>query len=118
MATKAQRFRAEQQRNANAPKPKQPRRPRRDFPVDTALPGVSATDRKVGAGATASRNRSARAKEKGGARLEDSATGRPSRKSTRKSEGHIKRTSNLRRKAIRKASSSKIRAMKAKARER
>jgi len=47
-----------------------------------------------------------RAQNKGGVRLEDSATGRPSRKSTRKSKGG-KATSNLRSKAIRKATSAK-----------
>jgi len=118
MATKAQMFRAQQQRDANPPKRGRPRHPRRDVPVDTAQRGVSATDRKVGAGSTASRNRSARAGKKGGARLEDSATGKPSRKSTRKSAGHVKRTSNLRRKAIRRASSSKTRALKARAKKR
>jgi hypothetical protein len=95
MSTKTQRFRTEMQRAANPPKPKQPARPRRDTPVDTAQPGVSATDRKAGGGSTAARNASARAGKKGGARLEDSASGRPSRKSTRKSKGRVKRTTSL-----------------------
>lgn len=64
---------------------------------------------------TADRNRSAAAKRKGGAKLEDSASGKPSRKSTRKSQGRMKRSSNLQRKAIRGARSAKARAVKAKA---
>jgi hypothetical protein len=112
MASKAQRFKAEQQRTANPPKPKRPRRVRRDATVDTSQPGVSATDRKVGGGRTATRNLSARAAAKGGARLEDSATGKPSRKSTRKSTG-VKRTSNLRQRAVRRTTSPKARAARA-----
>lgn len=113
MSTKAQAFRAQQQRDANPPVPKQPARPRRDVPVDTAKPGISATDRKAGNGSSGSRNISASAGKRGGARLEDSATGKPSRKSTRKSAGRVKRTSNLRRKAVLKASSPQGRAAKA-----
>jgi hypothetical protein len=78
---------------------------------------VSATDRKAGAGSTASRNQSKRAAKKGGATLEDSATGRPSRKSTRKSANRTKPTSNLQRRAIRKARAPKTRAHKAAARQ-
>jgi hypothetical protein len=109
MATRAQRFRAEQQSAARPAKAKSPSRARRDVPIDTAQPGVSATDRKVGAGRSGTRNVSARAGRKGGASLEDSATGRPSRKSTRKSTG-VKRTSNLRQREVRRATSAKARA--------
>ncbi|MBN2573601.1 MAG: hypothetical protein JXP73_03475 [Deltaproteobacteria bacterium] len=112
MATKAQSFRAQQQREAKPPKPKQPRRQRKDVPVDTSRPGVSATDRKVGSGSTASRNMSKRARRKGGAYLEDSATGKPSRKSTRRSEGRLKRSVNLQRKVVGKAHSAGTRAAK------
>ncbi|MEZ4366209.1 MAG: hypothetical protein R2939_07955 [Kofleriaceae bacterium] len=88
MATKAQAFRTEQARNAKPPRPKQPKRPRRDLVVDTAKPGVSASDRK------ARRAPTANAAAKGeGAALEVSA-GRPSRKSTRKSADGTKRTTN------------------------
>lgn len=113
MATKAQMFRTQQQREAKPPKPKKLRRPRKDVPVDTSKPGVSATDRRVGYGNTASRNMSARARKKGGARLENSATGKPSRKSTRRSEGRLKRSVNLQRKAVRDAHSAKTSATKA-----
>jgi hypothetical protein len=116
MSTKAQAFKVKQQRNAKPPKLKRATRPRRDDPVDTAEDGVSATDRKVGDGSTAVRNLSKRSARKGGAVLEDSATGEPSRKSTRRSKGGGKRTSNLQLRATRKARSPKTRAIKAKAR--
>ncbi len=115
MATKAQTKRAQDQRDAKPPKPKKAARPRRDIDVDTAKPGVSASDRKAGAGGTATRNASKRAAKKGGAKLENSATGKPSRKSTRRATGGAKRTSNLQRKAVRKARSPKARATKARA---
>ena len=50
--------------------------------VDTAKLGVSATDRKVGVGATAERNRSKSAGKKAPYALENSRS-RPSRKTTR-----------------------------------
>ena len=95
MATKAQAFRTQQARMANPPKPKQPRRPRRDVVVDTAKPGVSATDRKAARKPTANA-----AAKRGGAALEVSA-GTPSRKSTRKSSDSTKRTTNQQLKARR-----------------
>lgn len=84
MATKAEAFKANQilSKPRRAPKRK---RPRKDTPVDTAAPGVSATHRKVGKGATAKRNRSARAGRKAEVQLENSAT-KPSRRSTRASK--------------------------------
>jgi hypothetical protein len=99
MATKAELFRYRQQRS----KPDRPRRPprrRRDVPVDTALPGVSATDRKVGAGSTAARNRSRSAGAKTPYVLEDSRT-RPSRKSTRRGANKQRQDVQLRKKAQR-----------------
>lgn len=73
MATKAERFRYRAERSG--PKP-------RDVPVDTAEPGISATDRK------ALRDRTSAAARKGGAVLEESS-GRPSRKSSRRSHGKV-----------------------------
>ena len=64
MATKAEVFKTQQMRNARPPKAKKPARPRRDTVVDTSLPGVSASDRKVGGGGTAGRNKSKRAAAK------------------------------------------------------
>lgn len=112
MPTKAQEFRARQQRTAKPPRAKKPRRPRRDAVVDTSLPGVSATDRK----ATRTSNRNALAGRRGGAALEDGT--RTSRKSTRKSADGTKRTTNLQLKAIRKTHSPSTRAARASARGR
>ncbi|CAN5724282.1 hypothetical protein BH11MYX4_BH11MYX4_65690 [soil metagenome] len=112
MATKAQAARAKADRSGPK-KAKSPKRPRRDSPVDTAQPGVSATDRKAGGTSTAARNRSKRAGHKAGAALEDSAKARPSRKSTRKSANRSKRDSNLARRATRKTTSPKARARRA-----
>lgn len=89
MATKAEQFRYEQERSGKK-KAKQPPKRRRDWPVDTSLPGVSASDRKVGHGSTASRNLSQRAARNAAYVLEDSQTGRPSRKSTRKGANAMK----------------------------
>jgi hypothetical protein len=99
MATKGERHRSEQQRSG----PKRPpalERPRRDSPVDTALPGVSATDRRAGGGSTAARNDSAAAARKAAYALEDSAGDRPSRKSTRRSRNRQKPDSSLNRRAM------------------
>jgi len=112
MATKAETFRSKKQRSGPK-KAKSPRRPRRDTVVDTAKPGVSATDRKAGGTSTAARNRSKKAGRKAGAALEDSASARPSRKSTRKSANRAKRDSNLARRATRKTTSPKARARRA-----
>jgi hypothetical protein len=117
MATKAQQFRHEVERSGPGRPPSAPR-PRRDEPVDTAMPGVSATDRKAGGGSTATRNQSRRAGQKAGFALENSATGKASRKSGRKSANSIKSDTNLRAKAVREARSPKARASAAKAKKR
>jgi hypothetical protein len=114
MATKAQQFKAEQQREARAPRTKKVRK-RRDALVDTSLPGVSASDRKAGGGQSGERNKAERVNKKGGPKLENSATGKPSRKSTRGSQGRVKQASNLQRREVRKTTSSKARATRAKA---
>jgi hypothetical protein len=90
MATRAERYRYLQERSG--PKqPKQPPRQRRDDPVDTAQPGVSATDRKARGNATGTRNRSKSAARKAPYQLEPMAgPGRPPRKSTRRSVNKIK----------------------------
>jgi len=89
--------------------PKRPQRPRRDKPVDTALPGVSATDRKVGNGSTGKRNISKSAAKKTPYMLEDSRT-RPSRKSTRRGANKQKQDVLLWNKALRAATSPSQRA--------
>ena len=110
MSTKAQDFRAQQQREAKPPKPKQPPKRRRDNPVDTSLPGVSSTSRKANAHASGSRNEHSPSDNKGGPKLEAS-NGKPSRKSTRKSAGHVKTASNLQLRAIGRTSAPKSRAI-------
>jgi hypothetical protein len=95
MATRSERFRARVER-MGPPRPKQPKRPRRDVPVDTAQPGISATDRKAGGGSTAARNRSRAAARKAAYVLEDSDH-QPSRKSTRRARNRQKADSSLER---------------------
>jgi hypothetical protein len=90
MATRAERYRYLQERS----RPKRPKRApkqRRDYPVDTAKPGVSATDKKARGNWTGMRNRSKSAARKAPYQLEDMAgPGRPPRKSTRRSANKIK----------------------------
>jgi hypothetical protein len=114
MATKAERFLMEQQLS----RPKKPKQPKRRHPttVDTAKPGVSATDRKAGEGSTAARNRSGHAAKKATYALEDSATGKPSRRSSRRAANRAKPNSNLTRQKQREIRSPEARAEQAKAR--
>lgn len=72
-----------------------PEKARRDAFVDTAAPGVSASDRKAGYGASAARNTRRRARGASVA-LEDSR-GEPSRKSTRKSAQRLRASAALER---------------------
>ena len=83
--------------------------------VDTSLPGVSATDRKAGGGSTAARNVK-RSTSRATAALEDSATGKPSRKSTRGSANRTKAGSKQGRRAKVRAASPKRAATKSQAR--
>jgi hypothetical protein len=85
-----------------------PEKLRGDAIVDTSLEGVSATDRKVGAHATAKRNTKLNTR-RATATLEDSATGRPSRKSTRRSANRAKSGSKLSRKVKRELHTPKAR---------
>lgn len=86
-----------------------PEKRRRDQPVDTSAPGVSASDRKAGYGSTARRNTKART-TKATATLEDSRQDRPSRKSTRKSANRSKSGAGRERKALAASSSPSARA--------
>ena len=62
MATKAELFRYRQERSGPKKKKRAPRRKRSVSKVDTALPGKSATDRRVGGGKFLNkRNRSKKA---------------------------------------------------------
>jgi hypothetical protein len=78
MATKAESFRYWTERSGPK-KPKSAPRPRRDVPVDTSQPGVSATDRRAGFPTKAARTIAAKASY-----AFEPAEARPSRKSTRK----------------------------------
>jgi len=90
-----------------------PEKLRGDAIVDTSLPGVNASHRKVGATATAKRNTKLRT-HRATAALEDSATGQPSRKSTRRSQNRSLSGTKLARKTKRKLHSPKQRARRAK----
>jgi hypothetical protein len=101
MATKAELFRYRQER-MGPDRPKRPPRRRRDDPVNTALPGTSADDRKAGGKSTGARNRSKSAARKALYMLEDSrAPARPSRKSTRRGANKQKPDNPLRERAVR-----------------
>lgn len=78
MATKAEQFRYWTERSGPK-KPKGPPRARRDLPVDTSQPGVSATDRRAGFPRKASLSAGKKA-----AYAFEASEARPSRKSTRK----------------------------------
>jgi hypothetical protein len=91
-----------------------PEKRRRDVFVDTAAPGVSATERRAGYGATAARNTKRNVAGMTAA-LEDSRT-TPSRKSTRKSKNRAKAATPLQRTVQLQAHSPGARANRAKAR--
>lgn len=113
MATLAEQVRAEQQRNAHPPKPKQAK--------PDGLGGHQHDDDsafQAGATGTALRNDSRRAEERGGPVLEDSATGQPSRKSTRAVSGGVRTDTKLQLRAVRATTSPKARAARAAAKAR
>lgn len=113
MSTKAQDFRVEQQRTAHPPRPKGVKKLKKEA-ARAANGAVDAAAAKALLSKTAlPRLHSDRAARRGGSRLEDSGSGKPSRKSTRKSEGHIKLANNLTRRTIRKTHAPKTRAAKA-----
>lgn len=93
---------------------KRPEKQHGNYPIDTSKPGVSATDRKAGGNSTARRNSK---KNDAGARytLEDSATGKPSRKSTRRSANAQKPDNQLKNRQTRATTSPKARAGRASA---
>ena len=108
MATKAERYRAEEQREnqLNIQKAKHP--PKASSPHRTEV--VSRRTERV---KPLAHNHDNRSSNKGSFALEASANGRPSRKSTRGSYGHIKLSTNLTRRAQRRTSSPEQRAAKA-----
>ena len=99
MATKAENYRAAEQRENQAAKPKRP---------SNAPKGG---EHKTGVRGTAVRNlKTAPSHVKDGPALEDSESGKPSRKSTRGSAGRIKLATNLQRRQVRRVHSPEARA--------
>lgn len=84
MATRAENFRYEQERQGPKKAPKA-RPPRRDLYVDTSKPGVSETDRKG-----AMPHRESKVASKNATYVLEDSAGKPSRKSTRKSSNRQK----------------------------
>jgi len=101
MATKAEAYMAELLRASRPPRPKKLRKPTRDENIDTSLlDGVG----------TLPHNFAKRSHARSGPVLESSANGKPSRKSTRKSSGHIKAASELTRRQVRRINAPSARA--------
>jgi hypothetical protein len=101
MATKAEKYRADEQRANQADKPKK------------AKAKTEPGEHKAGVAGTAARNLKTSASHvKDGPALEDSNTGKPSRKSTRGSTGHIKLGTNLQRREVRRVHSPEARAVR------
>jgi len=109
MATKAERYRAEQQVSSSQAKSKKAKPHSIDRTVGAATAGVS------GEG-TARHNLSKRSDNKGGSALEISDGATPSRKSTRSSAGRMKSGTELTRRQTRRVTSSQARATRAAAR--
>jgi hypothetical protein len=109
MATRAERYRAEQQVTSSQAKPKKVKAHSISREVSAATAGVSGDG-------TARQNLSKRSDNKGGYALEVSALGAPSRKSTRSSAGRVKSASELQRRQVRRITSSQARATRAAAR--
>jgi hypothetical protein len=104
MATKAFAYMAELLRQSRPPRPKKLRKPTRDETIDkTLLDGVG----------TSPHNFTKRSDNRGGPVLESSASGKQSRKSTRKSAGHIKAATALTGRQVRRISSPAARAARA-----
>jgi hypothetical protein len=106
MATKAQRFKAETQRRAQTNKPARKSK-RRGADAATARAALVARhDRLLG---NVPHNAAPRAAKNSAYEIEASSSGRPSRKSTRKSPTHIKTDSSLRIRAMNRTASPKAR---------
>jgi hypothetical protein len=107
MATKAERFKAEKERSGPKRSPQPKRRVTKESP-----PAKKAGRRTVDPEHTATRTVSKSAARKAETALEDSASGTPSRKSTRSGANRSKPASNLARRATRKTASPEARAEK------
>jgi hypothetical protein len=114
MATKAEQFRAAQERARPRSRTTRARTPPPGLVVDTSRKGTSASLRSKGGPSTAARNRASHASRKAAFALEDSrAPAKPTRKSTRKSANRIKPESNLQRRQKRRDGSPQNRSVKA-----
>ncbi len=107
MATRAERFKAEVERSG----PKKAAQPKRKV-TEKSAPAKKAGRRTDDKDHTATRNVSKSAAKKAEVALEDSESGRPSRKSTRSSANRAKPASNLTRRVKRKTASPESRAAK------
>lgn len=105
MATRAENHRAEEQRANRRSKPPAPKRKLRSPQATAGLTGTALRNLKTSASHV-----------KEGPALEDAASGRPSRKSTRRSNGHVKSATNLQRREIRRVHSPGARAARSAAR--
>lgn len=122
MATRAERFKATEQRSGPKKSPAANRKPptksvleqANEQEVSSNKPPVGKR-RVEGSAHTAERNVSKRASKKAGVALEDSATGKPPRKSTRSGANREKSDSQLQRRAVRATTSPDARATKAQA---
>lgn len=111
MSTKAERFKARMQRSGR----RQPVSPKLERSLKKAALRSSGRVRQAQLRADPVHNLSLRAGRKAEVKLEESLSGRPSRKSTRRSLNKGKLASNLERRQIRRVSSPQTRAARASA---
>lgn len=93
-----------------------PEKRRRTVVIDTAKPGVSASMRRVGntaEGVSTARRNTKRSAQGMAVALEDSATGKPSRKSTRGAANRLKGAGKLQRRQTRRVTSPQAKALRA-----
>jgi hypothetical protein len=112
MATKAERYRSEQQVKSSEAKAKN-RKKASEKRASKPAPHVDARVRGVSGAGNATRNFAKRSDNKGGPSLEVSDASPPSRKSTRSSAGRVKQATNLTRRQKRRVHSGKERATRA-----
>lgn len=109
MATKAETARARAERTGHGKKPKKDRSRTKQARVRVEQEAAKYASGHYAGGVTASRNVKVDRADHETHDLEDSGTGRPSRKSTRKGANRVKPDSQLRRRAVRRARSPEAR---------
>ena len=113
MATRAERFKAETERRAQAQKPKaKPKKRARAKSRDGSRAALVVEH--DGEGPRVPHNLAPRALKDGVYEIEGSRNGQPSRKSTRRSLGHVKAGSSLHSKAVNRSTSPQSRATRGK----